>query len=204
MAATALSRFPLAVRAGSHEIVVRPLQKEDEPELLAFFRRLPVDERRMLKHDVTDAKVVKAWCAEIDMERVLPLVALQGKRIVGDATLHRAPAGWSRHVGHLRVTIDPALRRGGLGRALLRELIETAAGLGVAVVDAEMLAEQKAAIHLFDELGFHCIATLPQHALDLTDQPHDLVVLSKMLTPVERLSPDATKSSEEVDEGGAG
>lgn len=204
MTPTALARFPLALRAGSHEMTVRPLTKADEAALLDFFKRLPVDERRMLKHDVTDPDVVKEWCAHIDVERVLPLIALKGDRIVGDATLHRAPAGWSRHVGHLRVTIDPDLRRGGLGRALLGELIETAARLGVAVVDAEMMAEQKAALHLFEELGFHCIATLPQHALDLTDQPHDLVVMSKTLLPVERLSPDAAKRSDEVDEGGAG
>jgi RimJ/RimL family protein N-acetyltransferase len=92
----------------------------------------------------------------------------------------------------------------GLAQAMVRELLDLGERLGVAVVDAEMLSAQKGAIAMFEQLGFTVVATLPQHALDLTHQPHDLIVLSKTLIPVEQLSPDAHKKADEVDEGGGG
>lgn len=200
----ALSRYPFPLGLGGRTIILRPLQRGDEQQLLEFFKRLPVDERAMLKDDVTNPAVIAAWCSNIDAERILPIVALDGNVIVADATLHRSRGGWSRHVAAMRITVDPSQRRRGLGRALIRELMDLAGRLHVAVLDAEVLAEQKSAIALFEDLGFHCIATLPQHAVDLTHQPHDLLLLSKTLTPVERLSPDAWRPADEVDEGGGG
>ncbi len=201
---TALAPYPLAVRLASKEMVLRPLAREDGTALAKFFARLPADERIMLKDDVTNSAVIANWCANIDPDRVLPILAFDGDRIVGDATLHRDRGGWSRHVARIRVTVDPEYRRLGLARAMVRELLELAERLGVAVVDAEVLSAQRGAIKLFEDLGFIAVATLPQHALDLTSQPHDIVVLSKTLIPVEQLSPDAHKKSDEVDEGGGG
>ena len=102
---------------------------------------------------------------------------------------------------HLGLTVDPEYRRMGLARAMVRELLVLAERLGTAVVDAEILDAQPGAIKLFEDLGFIAVATLPQHALDLTSQPHDIVVMSKMLIPVEQLSPDAHTPTEEVDVG---
>lgn len=201
---TALTPFPVSLRLGAKELVLRPLERRDGTALAAFFVRLPADERIMLKDDVTNPVVIATWCATLDPDHVLPVLALDGERIVGDATLHRDRGGWSRHVARIRVTVDPEYRRLGLARAMVRELLELAERLGVAVVDAEALSAQRGAIHLFEDLGFIAVATLPQHALDLTRQPHDIVVLSKTLIPVEQLSPDAHKSAEEVDEGGGG
>jgi RimJ/RimL family protein N-acetyltransferase len=204
MAATALDTYPLSVALSSKKITLRPLVREDGTALARFFARIPADERVMLKDDVKNPVVIANWCANIDVDRVLPILALDGTRIVGDATLHRDRRGWSRHVARIRLTVDPEYRRLGLGRAMVRELLDLAERLGIAVVDAEALSAQHGAIKLFEDLGFIAVATLPQHALDLTSQPHDIVVLSKTLTPVEQLSPDAHKPAEEVDEGGGG
>lgn len=201
---TALERYPVSIRLAGRELALRPLQRSDGNELARFFSRMPADERIMLKDDVTNPAVIATWCTNIDPDRILPVIALDGTRIVGDATLHRDRSGWSRHVARIRVTVDPEFRRMGLARAMVRELLDLGERLGVAVVDAEMLSAQKSAIRLFEKLGFIVVATLPQHALDLTQQPHDLVVLSKTLIPVEQLSPDAHKPADEVDEGGAG
>ena len=201
---TALAPYPVSVRLASKEMILRPLVREDGTALAKFFARLPADERIMLKDDVTNSAVIANWCANIDADRVLPILALDGDRIVGDATLHRDRGGWSRHVARIRVTVDPEYRRLGLARAMVRELLDLAERLGVALVDAEVLSAQRGAVRLFEDLGFIAVATLPHHALDLTAQPHDIVVLSKTLIPVEQLSPDAHKSAEEVDEGAGG
>ena len=204
MVMTALDTYPVSVPLASKKIILRPLVREDGTALARFFARMPADERIMLKDDVTNPVVIANWCANIDVEKVLPILALDGSRIVGDATLHRDRRGWMRHVANIRLTVDPEYRRIGLARAMVRELLVLAERLGVAVVDAEMLSAQHGAVKLFEDLGFIAVATLPQHALDLMSQPHDIVVMSKTLIPVEQLSPDAHKPTEEVDVGGAG
>ena len=201
MVTTALDSYPVSITLASRKITLRPLEREDGTALAWFLARMPADERIMLKDDVTNPVVIATWCANIDYDRVLPLLAFDGPRVVADATLHRHERGWARHVASIRLTVDPDYRRMGLARAMVRELLVLADRLGVAVIDAEALSAQHGAIKLFEDLGFIAVATLPQHALDLTSQPHDIVVLSKTLVPVEQLSPDAHKTTEEVDVG---
>jgi acetyltransferase len=198
------TRFPKTIAVKGKSVQLRLLDRADESELLEYFRRLPVDERQMLKDDVTNPRVIRSWCAKLDYKSVLPMLALEGPRIIASTTLHRTRGGWSAHVAKLRITIDAAWRGMGLGTALVREMLDAANTLGVAIVDAEVMAEQKSAIRLLEHLDFVPVATLPHHVVDLTHQPHDLVVYSRTLTPVERLSPDAWKSADEVDEGGGG
>jgi L-amino acid N-acyltransferase YncA len=200
---TVTDRFPRTRALSGRDIVFRPLERADQPALLEFFKRLPVDERRMLKDDVTNPLVISAWCTSIDYDRVLPLLAMDGPRIVGDATLHRSVAGWSQHVAKIRVSIDTDWRRRGLGRALVSELVDAAHELKVSMLDAEIMSEQKGALKLFDQLGFVSVATLPQHVLDLNHRAHDLVVLSRTLIPPEQLSPDAFHD-DHIDVGGGG
>lgn len=204
MVKTALDSYPVTISLASRRISLRPLERQDGTALAAFFKRIPADERIMLKDDVTNPVVIATWCAGIDYDRVLPILAFDGPRVVADATLHRDERGWSRHVARIRLTVDPDYRRMGLARAMVRELLVLAEKIGLAVVDAEALSAQHGAIKLFEDLGFIAVATLPHHALDLTSQPHDIVVLSKTLVPVEQLSPDAHTPMEEVDVGGGG
>jgi hypothetical protein len=86
---------------GTH-IQIRPMVPGDEAALLAFFRRIPAEDRFYLKEDVTSAAVVRRWAREADYRRVVPLLALDGNCIVADATLHfrRIPA--RRHIGEVR------------------------------------------------------------------------------------------------------
>src|SRR5687768_17064534 len=102
-----LERYPKTLAGG---FVVRPLRTADAAPLAAFFKRIPVDECRLFKHDVRDAAVLRAWCRKPDYRRVLPLLVWKGRRVVGDASLHRLGAGWSRHVARLSLTLDPGVR----------------------------------------------------------------------------------------------
>lgn len=200
----AIRRFPKTFALKDRTFTLRTLSPADEKALLEYFRRLPVDERQMLKDDVTDERVIRSWCKNIDHAAVVPILALAGARVVANATLHRQRGGWSAHVAKVRITVDPEFRGIGLGRALMKELLDVAHALGVAIVDAEAMPEQKAILKLLEDLDFVTVATLPQHVVDLNHQPHDLVVFSRTLIPVERLSPDAWKTADEVDEGGEG
>ena len=102
----ALERYPKTFEGG---ITVRPLRASDAGALAAFFRRVPIDECRLFKDDVRDPDVLRGWCRKPDYRRVLPLLAWKGRRVVGDATLHRLGSGWSRHVARIRLTLADEL-----------------------------------------------------------------------------------------------
>lgn len=128
MKAYKMSAFPkeLAVRDGN-KVTVRPLAPTDRDALLQFFLGLPEVDRQFLKDDVTSPRVVESWTANVDFDRVLPLVAIIGDRIVADAALLRKRHGAYRAVGTVRVSVAPDCRGQGIGTALLRELCDIAA-----------------------------------------------------------------------------
>jgi hypothetical protein len=57
-----LRGFPKQVTLRDQTVVtLRPMVKEDKDRLLAFFRRLPPEDRQFLKDDVTRAEIIEAW-----------------------------------------------------------------------------------------------------------------------------------------------
>ena len=174
-----LPGYPTVLRAeDGEEVTVRPLAAQDEAALLEFFRRVPAGDRFYLKEDVTSPDVVRRWVTQMDYNRTIPLVALIGDRIVGDGTLHRRRAGARRHIGEVRVVVDPAYRDRGIGRGLLRLLVDLAVKekitrLTFEVVDGREEAARSAAVLL----GFMPRAILPGYACDKDGTLHDLVIL---------------------------
>jgi len=194
-----LDRYPKSLPG---QIELRPMNAADEAGLLQFFKRIPVQERQFFREDVTQPSVIQGWVRNLDYARVLPLLALQGPRIVADATLHRDTGGWSRHLGKVRLTIDPEFRGQGLARLLLQEFLELSKSLGVAILEAEILDVQNDAAPLFELMGFQCVATLPQHAIDLSGRVHDIRLYAQMIHLPEGLAPEAQVAEADADVGG--
>jgi len=174
-----LREFPkrIALRDGT-SVTLRPLVPADEAALLEFFSRLSPEDRQFLRDDVMQPETVRVWCREADYDRVLPILAEHEGRIVGDATLHRRPSGWMRHVGEIRVVTDPFFRRRGLASALAREIFYLALQAGLDKMVAEVAADQLAAAKVFEKLGFSCEARLTGHIVDLQGRKRDLLILS--------------------------
>lgn len=174
-----LKGFPKSVTLRDGTVVtLRLLQAADETALLAFFRRLPAEDRQYLKDDVVHPDVIRSWCRSLDYARVIPVLAEREGEIVGDATLHRQPSGWMRHVGEIRVVTDPFLRRRGLASALAREIFYVALQVGLDKMVAEVVDGQTAVAKVFEKLGFRQEARLAGHILDLHGRKHDLIILT--------------------------
>ena len=194
-------RYPKLV---SSHLELRLMVASDETALLAFYHRIPVGERQLFNEDVTRASVIRNWIRNADFDRVLPIVAFEGRHIVANVTLHLNRRSWSRHVATLRMTLDPDVRGRGIGSALIKELIDLAPDLKIAILEAEILDAEIEGRQFFDKMGFQCIATLPQHAIDLSGRVHDLLIYAYTVTPPERLAPEALLSEMDADVGGAG
>ena len=97
-------------------ITLRPLLKTDEAALVEYFGSLPPEDRLCLKEDVTDPSVIENWIYDLNYDTILPLVALHNGHIVGDATLHFNPIGWTRHQAEVRLTTSTQYRVRAWGR----------------------------------------------------------------------------------------
>ena len=156
---------------------LRPLKSTDEKAFHEFFLAVPEQERMFIKHRVTDPEVIKDWCRNIDLGRNLPLLALAGNTIIGDATLHQQLGGWKRHIGRVSVLVHPQYRGRGLAKALVVETIDLARNIGLEKLEAEFIGEQETAIKMFGLLGFAPLVRLPEYVRDMKAISHDYVLL---------------------------
>jgi GNAT superfamily N-acetyltransferase len=139
---------------------------------------VPEEDRWWLREDVSDPSVIRRWIADMDYDRVLPLLALSDNQIVADATLHRRGFGARHHIGEVRVVVAPAYRGLGLAYALIAELVEIAAAAGLSRLEAEIVGRaQSGALEAVEQLGFEQAAVIPDHLVGPDGGPHDLVYL---------------------------
>jgi L-amino acid N-acyltransferase YncA len=162
-------------------LTLRPLLKGDEAALLKYFGSLPPEDRLCLKEDVTDPKVIENWIYELDYDNVLPLIALHNGNIVGDATLHFSPIGWTKHQGEVRLTTSTQYRVRGLGTILVKNLIDIATSLGLEQISIEIPPVLDKAFYLFEKMGFKEMAHLKGFVRDLQGAESDLVLMIKYL-----------------------
>lgn len=174
-----LEDYPKDSRLGGKRFTVRPLAKADEKAFHTFFCAIPELERLLFKHRVTDRQVIKQWCQQIDYGRILPLLAVDGKTIVADASLHQQLGGWKRHIGRISVVVHPQYRGMGIAAHLVRDLVEIARNLGLEKLEAEFLGEQKAARHIFARLGFTELLYLKDYVKDMQAIHHDYVLMGR-------------------------
>ncbi len=119
-------RFPCeAVLKDGKRLLLRRLERHDEAALNAFFQRLPTQIRRLAWQDL-NSSVIHEWIQNIDYEKALPVIALDGTRVVGDATLHYREGGPLRLVGRIRWMIDPEYNGVGLGTTFGHHFIHIA------------------------------------------------------------------------------
>jgi RimJ/RimL family protein N-acetyltransferase len=134
-------------------VLLRPLIPEDRQNLIDLYANLNADELRMLRHDVSNPEVVSAWIDDLDYDRVLPILALVGEQLVGNATLH-FHHGPARHRAEVRIFLSKEVRRRGLGTRMLQALIDLAKRHNLYLLEAEILADQTNVIKAFKKLGF--------------------------------------------------
>ena len=154
----------------------------DRENFLRFTQALPEHDLLFLRIDITDPDVIDAWLDNVDLERIVTIVAERDGEICGYGSLHLGNAQWSQHVGELRVLIHESMRGKGLGRALTEGIFAQALDRGIEKMVAQMTIDQKGAIATFEELGFKAEALLRDHVKDRNGEKHDLLVYSHDVT----------------------
>ena len=178
-----LRRFPLAATLyDGEQVTIRPLQPGDKDKLLSFFLRVPEEDRFYLNSDVGSPEVIAEFTERIDLSQAIPLVAESGDCILADASLHRSRRAARRHVGEIRVVVEPEYRRRGLGVRLIHELIQLGRDLELHSLVFELVSGyQQDAIQAAQGAGFDQVAVLRGRVLDIHGNPQDLIILEMTL-----------------------
>ena len=173
----------LALREGS-KVQVSILKPEDGKALHAFYRALPEEDRMVLKEDVRLAGWAERFLAKVAEGSIICLIATVEGEVVAEGSLYRTFHGWTRHVGEIRLTVGPAWRRKGLGRALATNLVKIATDLGMEKIIVRVVENQVAAFHIFQRLGFLKEAVLHRHVSDLAGTKRDLLILANDVSQI--------------------
>ena len=125
-------RYPQeAVLRDGRRVLLRPFAASDTDALYEFFHRLPVSYKRFAWDNVDNRALIESWGRSVDYGKVFPLLALDGTRVVADATLHTRKGGPLRLVARVKWMIDPAFRGEGLGTTMVNHLITIARERGM-------------------------------------------------------------------------
>lgn len=161
----------------ARRVLLRPFTEKDVDALHDFFHRMPVEYRRFAWDNVDNRALIEAWGRDLDYDKVFPLIALDGTRIVADATLHIRKGGPLRLVGRIKWMIDPEFRGAGLGTLLVHQLVSIARERGMRHVNAMLISDLEAdAVHTLEDLGFHSFVQ-PGYGTDPDGNQHDMTKL---------------------------
>jgi RimJ/RimL family protein N-acetyltransferase len=159
------------------KVVISELTLKHLNKLMTFYRSLPPEDRRYLRVDVTDRKLVTERIRLTESGRVFRIIALYKDKIVGDGALELSGEEWRKHQAEVRVIVARPFRRKGLGAIMIRELYFLAVEKNVETIVAKMMRPQKGAQTIFRRLGFREEALLPDYVRDLSGKPQDLIIM---------------------------
>jgi len=162
--------------ADGSRLLLRPLREEDREALLDLFAHADRQDLEWFRSDASDPEVVKRWVDHLDYRRVFPLIAFVGDRLVGDATLHFGEH-YHNHLAWVRIFLDKAYRRQGIGTLMVQSLIEIARCVGLQQLYGEIVTAQQQVIKGFMDMGFQVEVTLRDYFITSTGETLDMAIL---------------------------
>ncbi len=150
---------------GDATLAVRPIRPDDGERLARFYADASAADLRLRfflsRREVPHSELAR-YC-QIDYEREMTFVALDGDRLVGEV---RAVADPDNHEAEFAVQVAGDWQKRGLGRRLMRKLLAYLHARGTTEVFGVCLHDNVGMVALARELGF-VVDTEPQDAVQM-------------------------------------
>jgi L-amino acid N-acyltransferase YncA len=160
------------------EVTIRRLALYDLDRIMNFYQKLPLEDRKYLKFDVTIRNVVARRLKRIETGDDIRVVALLNDEIIASGALELSGEQWSKHQGEIRVIIARDFQHQGLGTLIIRELYFIAIQNDVETIVARMMRPQVNAQKIFRKLGFREEMLLPGFVKDIEGASQDMIIMT--------------------------
>ncbi len=177
-ASTFRRTYPWKTTINGREVIFRLMDSSDRAAIIDFAKGLAEEDLMFLRTDITQESTVDNWMNYLKTGRTISIVAEVDGQIAGYSSIHMNEAGWTRHVGEMRVLVGRDFRGLGLGKRLTNEAFSMSKDLGLKKVTAQMATDQRSARQVFEHLGFRPEALLADHVMTRDGQTHDLLIMS--------------------------
>jgi len=163
-------------------VTIRPLRQGDGGALQRMFQTFPEEDLWFLNHDLSNPRLIEGWINDLDVSRVISLVALLEGQVIANAALMRKSYGAKSHIGKVRISVAPAYRGKRLGTWMLLDLVNLGMDIGLKMLVMRLFPERDTSIiRGAERIEFVREATLKDYAIDRSGNPHDLLILVKRL-----------------------
>jgi acetyltransferase len=160
------------VMASGHEVLLRPIRPEDEPEHVAFFTRLKPEDIRFrffgLVRDLPHSEIARY--TQIDYDREMAFIATTPGTEGKPETLGvvRIVADPDNQNGEFAIIVRSDLKGQGLGHALMEKMIRYCRDRGIGRITGQILQENTAMRQLAANLGFEIRTVRSERLIEAT------------------------------------
>ena len=166
--------------ASAETTVIRPARVDDAEAMVAYMTALTAEGLDTISvrfpPSLEDERefVLRSKLSE----RILILLAFAGEELVGMLDLSAGQRPSDRHAGRFGMSVAKAWRGRGLGRRMLRWVIDEAQDWpGFCRIELECVAWNAPAIGLYESLGFKIEGRMVK-AINLRGTPEDMLVMA--------------------------
>jgi RimJ/RimL family protein N-acetyltransferase len=138
------------------DVIIRQATDDDAERLLRFSAERFAERSPVLFESTEPPSLEdrRAFLQRVPAAGGVIFVANAGDEIVGVLDFHRARRPQAAHSGGLGMSVASGHRRHGIGAALLQALLSWAPGAAITRIELEVFANNSAAIHLYERMGF--------------------------------------------------
>jgi RimJ/RimL family protein N-acetyltransferase len=162
----------------NREIELRLLTLEDRDDLLDFFSSLSDDAVEWGMPPYTKERI-DAWMSNID--RLIPLVAIDNRRIVGYAAVFKRIHQRLTGIGDMGIYLHQDFHGVGLGTAMTEKGLSLATDQGLHRIGLEVVEDNVAAVALYKKLGFRIEGKMIDAYFGADGKYHNMLVMGKIL-----------------------
>ena len=174
-----MSEYPKTVNLKDGESVLLDIKKAEDLEQSArFFSKMHPEDRVYLRRDVSKREILEERSHELQDGRAFRLAAFIDDEMIGEASLYRPLYGWTQHVAEMRVLVPREFQNRGLGKLLVQEIFCNAVRLKYSTIEAYVIQEEIKVNAMLKRMGFKEIGVLKNHALDVNNEKHHVVIMT--------------------------
>ncbi|MEL7530961.1 MAG: GNAT family protein [Bacteroidota bacterium] len=171
------------ILSNGQALSIREAKPEDAAKLIAYVKQI-ADETHFLTFGSDEFQISEAQEASLlknyaETENRIFFVALLDQQIVGILNIFASGKKRLRHIGELGVSVAKAHWNKGIGRKLLQVALQWAeTNPLIRKIDLGVQADNHAAIHLYEDLGFRREGLQSRGSL-IEGQFYDVVLMGK-------------------------